>query len=184
MIKQAVEAFSLMVKKIEPNTKYAPGSPFYEFEKLPGIVLEGPALREERRMDASRMAQFVKSKNRFEKNQGSRHYDLDFMLTICANRQQDLTRMVSALTSYIKTEVDLLFPVDAPKYSCYMHFVSDFTMTGNENISGVCEAKATIRVDAVPLLSVMPTETGALIESISIGIFEEEGSVIGGARIK
>lgn len=184
MIKAAIEAFSIFLKKIEPNTKYSPGSPFIELEKLPGIVLEGPVITENRQMDYSRRPEFKRCGEKYSKQTGAKHYDLDFTVTIISKYPEDLIRLITEFTAHITTIVDIEFPVEKPLYSCYMRINSGFSTSSTKDISGICEAKATVRVESVPMLSRIPATEVPAIQEISISIKDKEGSGIDGTRVK
>lgn len=174
MIKHAIEAMSLWLKTFESNTKYAPGSPFIELERLPGIVLEGPTISENRRQDYSQRPEFERQGSVYEKRKGPRHYDMEFTVTVLSKKQQDLMRYIVDLTSHVAETGDLEFPAAAPEYSCRMYFASDFAASGGKSLSAVCEARAKLRVESVPLLP-RSVETVPVIEKIRIEAEVEEG---------
>lgn len=180
MIKAAIEAFSLFVKDFEPNTKYLPGSPFLELERLPGIILEGPVVAEDRRMDYSRRPEFTKTGKGYSKQPGAKHYNLDFTITILSKGHEDLIRIMTDFTAHVAMAVDLEFA----DISCYMRIVNGFTTANTKNISGICEAKATVRIESVPLLSRVPVQDVASIEKIAVEISDKGGNSLDGQRIK
>lgn len=178
MIKVAIEAFSLLLKKFEPNTKYVPGSSFIELEKLPGIVLEGPLISENRMMDSSKHLQFKKIENKYTKHPGAKHYNLDFTVSIITKSHEDLIQLIAEFTAHITTMVDIEFPIEKPLYSCYMRIISDFSTTSTKDISSICEAKATVRIESVPMLSRISMGEVSGIQNINIDYnIEEKGRV-------
>ena len=184
MIKAAIEAFSLFLKKIEPNTKYTPGSPFIELERLPGIVLEGPTIVEDRQKDYSRRPEFKRCGEKYNKQSGAKHYNLDFTVSIISKSHEDLIQLIAEFTAHITTIIDIEFPVEKPLYSCYMRISSGFSTSSTRDISGICEAKATVRIESVPMVSRIPATEVPAIQEINISINDKEGSGIDGTRVK
>lgn len=154
MIQHAVEAFSLFLKKFEPNTVYTPGAMFHEFEKLPGIVLSGPVIAENRQQDYSKRPEFSRlNQKQCMKRSGPRHYDLDFTITVLSVRQRVLIQYVTELLALFESTRELAFPREAPEYSCHMRMAQEFKIIPGTDLAGVGQAQAVVRIESVPLVS-------------------------------